>query len=159
MLSKKDYSDDAVAAARSAMIEVMHVLGAYRDRLVIIGGWVPGLLIADKKHPHIGSTDVDVAIDHTHVTEKEYATIRQLLLKAGYKEGRQPYIYTKGITINGTVYEVELDILAGEYKGTGKSHRHQRLQDTHARKARGAPLRSRRLLGFGVLNPSLDGGL
>lgn len=36
---------------------------------------------------------------------------------------------------------VEVDFLAGEYRGTGKSHRHQDIQDGFkARKARGAEL-------------------
>lgn len=140
MLTKKDYSSDAVAAAHSALIEVMHILGSYRNRLVIIGGWVPGLLISDKNHPHIGSTDVDVAIDHKNISEKEYATIKQLLLKGGYHEGSQPYVYLKSVTVNGTAYEVQIDILAGEYEGTTKKHRHQKIQDGHARKARGCDM-------------------
>jgi hypothetical protein len=35
---------------------------------------------------------------------------------------------------------VEIDLLAGEYAGTGPGHRTQRVQDVHARKARGAEL-------------------
>ena len=33
-----------------------------------------------------------------------------------------------------------MDLLAGEYEGTGKSHRTQRMQDVLARKARGCDL-------------------
>ncbi|MFO7650533.1 MAG: hypothetical protein R6X13_04225 [bacterium] len=31
----------------SVLVEVMTVLGAYRDRLVLVGGWVPCLLLPD----------------------------------------------------------------------------------------------------------------
>jgi nucleotidyltransferase AbiEii toxin of type IV toxin-antitoxin system len=35
---------------------------------------------------------------------------------------------------------VEVDLLAGEYEGTGRSHRTQRVQDVRPRKARGCDL-------------------
>ena len=35
---------------------------------------------------------------------------------------------------------MQVDLLAGEYEGTGKSHRHQRIQGGLARKARGCDL-------------------
>ncbi len=40
-----DYDDDITAASRSALAEVMTTLGAYRDALVLIGGWAPSLIL------------------------------------------------------------------------------------------------------------------
>ena len=37
--SAGDYQDGITAASRSGLAEVMTVLGAYRDALVLIGGW------------------------------------------------------------------------------------------------------------------------
>lgn len=34
-----DYTADAVEAARSVMLELVRLLGEYRDDMVIIGGW------------------------------------------------------------------------------------------------------------------------
>ena len=57
-----DYTDDAVAAARSVLLELTRLLGEYRDDIVIIGGWVPELLLSRGDAPHIGSMDVDLAL-------------------------------------------------------------------------------------------------
>ena len=43
--SRTDYTAIAVEAARSVMLELIRLLGEYRDDVVIIGGWVPDLLL------------------------------------------------------------------------------------------------------------------
>ena len=78
-------SEEMVAAARSVLIEVANLLGAYRDQLVVVGGWVPELLLPGG---HVGSTDVDLALDHRHLDEGSYRTIREQLLGRGYRQGR-----------------------------------------------------------------------
>jgi len=35
---------------------------------------------------------------------------------------------------------VQVDLMAGEYEGTGKGHRHQNIKKTHLRKARGCDI-------------------
>ena len=37
-------SFDPTTASRAVLIEVMNVLGAFRDKIVLVGGWVPDLL-------------------------------------------------------------------------------------------------------------------
>lgn len=59
-----DYSADAVEAARQVMLEVTRVLGEYANSIVIVGGWVPELLLAATGAKHIGSNDVDLALNH-----------------------------------------------------------------------------------------------
>jgi hypothetical protein len=49
---------DQTTACWAVLIEVTNVLGAFRDQLVIVGGWVPELL--DLNRGHIGSLDVDL---------------------------------------------------------------------------------------------------
>ena len=55
MVTKRDYTAEKVAAARSVLIELVHLLGEYRDDIVLIGGWVPEILITDKKIPHVAA--------------------------------------------------------------------------------------------------------
>lgn len=43
--TKKDYSETLVEAARSVLLEVTHLLSQYREGIVLVGGWVPDLLI------------------------------------------------------------------------------------------------------------------
>jgi len=140
MVTKRDYTAEKVAAARSVLIELVHLLGEYRDDIVLIGGWVPEVLMSDKKEPHVGSMDIDLALNHRTLTEEGYKTIEQLLLNRGYSRGSQPFIYYRTIKTGDTEIKVQVDLLAGEYEGTGKSHRHQKIQDINARKARGCDL-------------------
>lgn len=61
MAENHPYSPDDVAACRSVLIEALTVLGKYRDRIAVVGGWVPELSIPG--HGHMGSLDVDLALD------------------------------------------------------------------------------------------------
>lgn len=137
MVTKRDYNAEQVAAAKSVLLEVMLMLGEYREHLVLVGGWVPELLITNPEEVHVGSIDVDLAVNHTTLTEAGYRTIRELLVQRGYRQDdQQPFIFRRRV---GEI-TVEVDLLSGEYSGTGRSRRHQRVQDTHLRKARGCDI-------------------
>jgi hypothetical protein len=138
--TRTDYSADAVAAARAVMLELVRLLGEYRDEIVIVGGWVPELLLPFARPGHIGSTDVDLALDHRRITEAGYQTIREHLLRHGYVAGTQPFIFFREVVVSGHPIPVKVDFLAGEYGGAGRSHRTQPVQDVAARKARGCDL-------------------
>jgi len=84
--------------------------------------------------------DVDLALNHRKLTEEGYKTIEQLLLSRGYSKGRQPYIYYRKIKTGNREVTVQVDLVAGEYEGTGKNRRHQKIQDIQARKVRGCDL-------------------
>jgi stress response protein SCP2 len=139
-ITRTDYTAAAVAAARSVMLELTHLLAEYRDGIVIVGGWVPELLLTNASQPHTGSLDVDLALDHRTLTEIGYKTILQLLLSRGYRQGEQPFIFYRTLQIDENSYEVEVDFLAGEYAGTTRNHRTQKVQDMQPRKARGCDL-------------------
>ncbi|OGQ88057.1 MAG: hypothetical protein A2289_20495 [Deltaproteobacteria bacterium RIFOXYA12_FULL_58_15] len=137
MVSRRDYNAEMVTAARSVLIELSNLLGAFRDQIVVVGGWVPELLMPGG---HVGSTDVDLALDHRHLDEGSYRTIRELLLGCDYRQGKQPFIYHRPMRIGGKDAQVQVDLLAGEYEGTGHRHRHQDAGGVQARKARGCDL-------------------
>jgi hypothetical protein len=141
MVTKRtDYTAEAVEAARSVMLELTRLLGEYQEGIVIVGGWVPELLLSRAGHRHTGSLDVDLALDQHTLGEVGYKTILQLLLSHGYHQGKQPFIFFRTIQVGSTTYEVEVDFLAGEYAGTGRSRRTQNVQDMQPRKARGCDL-------------------
>ncbi len=140
MVTRKDYTVEKVRAARSVLLELVHLLGEYREEIALIGGWVPEILLPVQEKPHVGSMDIDLALDHRKLKEEGYKTIRELLLSRGYQQGEHPYIFYRQITLEGAEVRVEVDFLSGEYEGTGKSHRHQKIQDILARKARGCDL-------------------
>jgi len=140
MVNRNDYESDEVAAARSVMIELIHLLGEYRGYLVLVGAWVPELLLSSKSEPHVGSLDIDLAVNHSELAEEGYRTILELHRSRGYEQGNQPFIFLRKVKMGDREITVHVDLLAAEYGGTEKSHRHQKVQDIHARKVRGCDL-------------------
>jgi len=141
MVTRRDYTAEAVAAARSVLIELVHLLGQYREHTVLIGGWVPELLLSSRATPHVGSMDIDLALDHRSIPAAGYKMIRDLLLDRGYIQGAQPFVYYRDIESGNKTIRVQVDFLSGEYAGTGKGHRHQKkVQDLLVRKVRGCDL-------------------
>ena len=47
MVTRRDYTAEAVEAAKRVLIELVHRLGEYRNGVVVVGGWVPYLLLAN----------------------------------------------------------------------------------------------------------------
>lgn len=132
-----DYTAEAVEAARSVLIELMHILGEYRDNVVLVGGWIPDLLLPQSQESHVGSIDVDLALNHKRLTEIGYRAIGEILRHYGYtQDEQQPFIFRK--EVRGQT--VKVDFLAGEYGGTGKGRRTQKTLDLRPRKARGCDL-------------------
>jgi len=141
MVTKIDYGKREVDICLSVMVEFLTILGEFREHIVLIGGWVPYFLLEKNRKEHTGSIDIDIAIDFTEISDDTYNTILQLLKARGYEEGKQPFIFKRTIrTKEGTTQVVEVDFLSGEYGGTGRSHRTQKIQDISARKARGCDL-------------------
>ena len=142
MVSRRDYSAEAVAACKSVLVEVVHLLGEIRDHVVLVGGWVPVLLVTDAAEPHPGTLDIDVALDFRNIPELTYQSILKAFISRGYRQdAKQPFRFFRNVrTPQGRHVEVEVDLLAGEYGGTGRGHRTQVVQDARARKARGCDL-------------------
>ena len=140
MVTRTDYNQRGVKAAYSVMLEIIRILGEYKGNMVLIGGWVPQLLFQNTSELHTGSIDVDLAFDHKRITDDAYKTIHELLLEREYEQGDQPFIFHRRVNIDGNEVVVKVDLLSGEYEGTGKSHRHQKVQNIRARKVRGCDL-------------------
>ena len=47
MVTKVDYGKREVEAARSVLVELVHLLGEFRDAVVLVGGSVPPLLFRE----------------------------------------------------------------------------------------------------------------
>ena len=140
MVTQRDYTAEAVNAARSVLIELVHLLGEYWEYIVLIGGWVPEILLGRNENPHVGSIDVDLALNHLRLKKEGYKSIQDLLLSRGYEQGKQPFIFHRKVVVEGKNIDVQVDLLSGEYQGSGKSHRHQKIQEGLARKVRGCDL-------------------
>jgi hypothetical protein len=140
MVTRRDYTAEGVDAARSVLIELVHLLGEYKDDIVLIGGWIPEFLLPHESGPHVGSMDVDLALNHLKIEEEGYKRIEDLLRARGYRKGEQPFVFFRTVKIDDKEINVEVNLLAGEYEGTSKGHRHQKIQGIRARKVRGCDL-------------------
>jgi len=50
-----EYDRRQTEAARRVLVDIGQVLAAFRDCLVVVGGWVPDLLLPELEEPHVGS--------------------------------------------------------------------------------------------------------
>jgi hypothetical protein len=64
----------------------MTILGAYREALVLIGGWAPYLILERFGDPagaaafaHVGSIDIDFVVDPAIIDTAHYGTIVERL--------------------------------------------------------------------------------
>ena len=142
MTSRRDYIAEAFQATKTVLIELIQILGEFRDHMVIVGGLVPGFLFQESRDPHVGTLDIDLALDFRHIPDASYQSLLKALTTRGYKQDAgQPFRFFRDVSFPGrNLITVEIDLLAGEYGGTGRSHRTQIVQDARARKARGCDL-------------------
>jgi hypothetical protein len=111
----EDYGDRQVEAARRVLVDMGQVLASFADCLVLIGGWVPDLLLPQADEPHIGSIDVDFALDVANLNDGRYADLLQLLLATKrYKPGARDFQLVVEVDLKDgeKPVQVEVDFLA-----------------------------------------------
>ncbi|NJK76619.1 MAG: hypothetical protein HC942_24770 [Microcoleus sp. SU_5_6] len=68
MVDRRDYTAEAVAAAKSVLLELTRILGEYRNEIVVIGGWVPDLLLSSNNPHSADVTDItSILIDRSPI--------------------------------------------------------------------------------------------
>jgi hypothetical protein len=110
-----EYSERQVEAARRVLIDIGQVLGSFVDSMVLVGGWVPELVITAPSERHSGSIDVDLLLDAEKLANGGYAALLQLLLDTRrYRQGSKSFQLVAEVDpgdANGAVI-VEVDFLA-----------------------------------------------
>jgi hypothetical protein len=126
-----------VTACRSVLIEVLTILAKDLNNLAVVGGWVPELAFPDKGH--IGSLDVDLALDATKLKPLAYESIRRKLVDSGYQQSLDmPNRFFR--TIKGTSFQVKVDLITGEFLDLSAGGTHLQIQELAVWKARGVDL-------------------
>lgn len=106
-----DYSAPQVEAARRVIIDVMQVLASYHDCLVLVGGWVPDLLLPDAEEAHVGSIDVDLALDAAKLGDGRYAEMLKLLLGTRrYRMGEKSFQLVADIDLGDGHPSLSVDV-------------------------------------------------
>lgn len=126
-------------AGHAVLIEVLTVLGKYGDGMVLIGGWVPDLLFPNAGH--IGSFDVDFALDERRIAPDAYQSIRQRLVGQGYVQASiHAGVFTKDLGVGDGVVTVKLDLVTGERSGEAGGPPMAIVQDLRLGRLRGVEL-------------------
>ena len=143
----KYYSSDLVELSRSYILELWRALRRYEDAMVLVGGWAPYFILQNfgddpYNNDHIGSIDIDIALDPSLISETEYSSIESILEDIGYSGKVNangdtiPFIFEKESKEMGFI--IEVDILTSNY--VSKGHRHGRIGGLLARKCHGADI-------------------
>lgn len=134
--SSVDYSEGQKKAAHRVLVELVNIFKEYEEEIRIVGGWVPDLMFPGEGH--VGSVDVDVLINHLTLEDEGYQNMSRILQKNGYREHPDKFFsFIKTVDVEGTTYDVDVDILAGMYGGTQMKKRSQHVQGIKALKATG----------------------
>jgi len=107
-----DYTPSEVEAAKRVMIEVAQNLGEYADACVVVGGWVPELLLPGAEPKHTGSIDVDLALNPERLTGARYASLLDALKRKGYLPGEKLFQLFKEVTVGRKKVRVDVEFLA-----------------------------------------------
>ena len=122
---ESDYPDRQVEAARRVLVDVGQILASFRDAVVVVGGWVPALLLPAANPRHVGSIDVDLALDAAKLGGGRYADLLKLLLDtARYEKGDKNFqlVTTVDLGDGEAPVRVELDFLAPANVKLKKNH-------------------------------------
>lgn len=85
-------------------------LNDYRHDFVLAGGWAPYFLTRDH-FDHCGSIDIDLVLKPKVM--RRYESIKEIVLRLGYKETRNPFRFNREISSSGEAnkFNVGLDFL------------------------------------------------
>lgn len=125
------------SACKSVLIEVLTILSKDLNKLAVVGGWVPELLLPNKGH--IGSIDVDLALDASQIKPQAYESIRKKLADAGYQQ--DPNCSNRFYrNVKNPSLQVRVDLITGANFGNTATDSHLQIQELLVWKARGVDL-------------------
>ncbi len=143
-----NFEDQLITTSKSALIELIRILKPYKEAIVLIGGWVPYLLleyhkIQEDTFRHVGSIDIDLLIDPKLVGNDEYHTIVELIGETGWEQvPKKKFTFERSIRgRDGIDRGITVDFLTFQGQIVGREHRHREVQsDLMARTMLGAEL-------------------
>src|SRR2546430_10683279 len=83
------FEGNSAEVSYSYLLELAIALQSYKDGLVLVGGWVPYLLLREHQPKHLefkhaGSIDIDFAVNPERMSEERYASLLELVKARGY---------------------------------------------------------------------------
>jgi hypothetical protein len=85
--SAADYDERTTAAVKSVLVEIGQILGSFKGKFAVIGGAVPWLLLENEDMAHVGTLDIDIALDAAALKDDdEYTELIESLMANGYDQ-------------------------------------------------------------------------
>ena len=112
----KGHRERVTEATRQVLMEVFKLLEDFRESLILVGGWVPIMIIPESEDKYVGTIDVDLVINDKSLNETGSATIDEILLANDYEHGTELGRYFKEINIDGKSVIVPVDFLTSEQR-------------------------------------------
>jgi hypothetical protein len=113
--SAAEYDDRTSSAVKTVLIEIGQILGSFKGKFAIIGGAVPWLLLGDTPDmPHVGTIDIDLALDAEALGDGEYATLVGAMQAHGYAQreaSRRFQLVRSAPTADGQTIDIVVDFL------------------------------------------------
>jgi Nucleotidyl transferase AbiEii toxin, Type IV TA system len=110
------HKETIIKATRQVLLEVFKLLENFHESLILIGGWVPIMIIPGAEDKHVGTIDVDLVINDRFLNETGSETIEDILLANDYQHGAEPGRYFKKIDVDGKPISVPVDFLTSEQR-------------------------------------------
>jgi predicted nucleotidyltransferase len=106
-----EYESRQVEAARRVLVDLGQVLASFRDCLVVVGGWVPDLLISEVEEVHVGSIDVDLALDAQKLNDGRYVELLKMLFDTRrYRAGAKPFQLLTDVDLGDGAQPVQVEV-------------------------------------------------
>ncbi|MCI4352662.1 MAG: hypothetical protein L3K14_04660 [Thermoplasmata archaeon] len=130
-----DFDPALIDSSRSALIELVRTLSPYPRAIILVGGWVPWLLIRDhlregETFTHVGSIDIDFVVDPAAVRETESPTMAELMVAVGWR--RMPvkhFGFERTIIGSDSIpRDIQVDFLTTAPDGEVDQYLHRELQ-------------------------------
>ena len=145
-MKKEDYQPNLSELCLAVMVDVISCIGKYKKEFVLVGGLVPKVLFA-KESKHVGTYDVDFAVNSHHISAQEYATIADMLFQRGYRyrkdrDGNElKFSFERDVALEGRKHVVVVDLIGPEYGTKAKKGFREKVQEgVHVHKARGVDI-------------------
>lgn len=110
------HKEIVIKATRQVLLEVFKLLEDFHKSLILVGGWVPVVIIPEAEDEHVGTLDVDLLINDKFLNETGSETIEDILLANDYRHGTEPGRFFKKIDIDGKSIVVPVDFLTSEQR-------------------------------------------
>ena len=106
-----DYSERQTIAAHRVLVDLGQVLASFKECVVVVGGWVPDLLLRDTTEQHVKSIDVDLALDAAKLTDGRYAGLLTLLVDSRrYERSEKPFQLFINVDLGDGQKSIRVDV-------------------------------------------------